>query len=82
MTKRAALADEERNLLKVVEKIRISSDMDLKTYMRDKNRTERIQGFIRGYTVVEEHEREDGSIDVILELPLTSQKGLSHYVSE
>lgn len=50
--------------------------------MRDKKRTEWIQGFISGYTVVKEHERDDGSIDVILELPLTGPKGLSHYVSE
>jgi hypothetical protein len=82
MTKRAALSDAQRNLLKIVQAIRISSTLDIKTYMQDANRAERIQGFIRGYTVVSETEHDDGSVDIILELPLTGPAGLSRYVTE
>jgi len=82
MTKRAALSDAERNLLKIVQNIRISSTMDIKTYMQDANRAERIQGFIRGYTVVSETDHDDGSVDIILELPLTGPAGLSRTITE
>lgn len=82
MTKRAALSDARRNLLKIVENIRISSTLDIKKYMKDANHAERIQGFIRGYTVASETERDDGSIDIILELPLTGPAGLSRFVTE
>jgi hypothetical protein len=82
MTKRAAISDAQRNLLKIVQSIRISSTLDIKTYMQDANRAERIQGFIRGFTVVSETEQDDGSVDVILELPLTGPAGLSRYVTE
>jgi hypothetical protein len=82
MTKRAALSDAQRNLLKIVETIRISSTLDIKTYMRNANRAEKIQGFIRGYAVASEIEHDDGSIDIILELPLTGPAGLSRYITE
>lgn len=82
MTKRAALSDAQRNLLKIVESIRISSSLDIKTYMQDATHAERIQGFIRGYTVVSETDHDDGSIDIILELPLTGPAGLTRYITE
>jgi hypothetical protein len=82
MTKRAALSDAQRNLLKIVQNIRISSTLDIKTYMQDANRAERIQGFIRGYTIVSETDRDDGSVDIILELPLTGPAGLSRTITE
>jgi hypothetical protein len=82
MTKRAALSDAQRNLLKIVQNIRISSTLDIKNYMKDANHAERIQGFIRGYTVASETEHDDGSIDIILELPLTGPAGLSRYITE
>jgi hypothetical protein len=82
MTRRAALSDAQRNLLKIVENIRISSSLDIKTYMQDATHAERIQGFIRGYTVVSETDHDDGSIDVILELPLTGPAGLTRYITE
>jgi hypothetical protein len=82
MAKRAALSDAQRNLLKIIENIRINSTLDIKTYMQDATHEERIQGFIRGYTVLSETDRDDGSIDVILEIPLTGPNGLSHYITE
>ena len=82
MAKRAALSDAQRNLLKIIENIRIGSHLDIKTYMRDKVHAERIQGFIRGYSVASEMEHDDGSIDIVLELPLTGPSGLSRYITE
>ncbi len=82
MTKRAALTDAQRNLLKIVETIRLSSTQDMKAYMRDPTHAGRIQGFIRGYSVASETERDDGSIDIILELPLTGPSGLSRTLME
>jgi hypothetical protein len=82
MTRRAALSDAQRNLIRTVENIRISSTLDIKKYMNDASHAERIQGFIRGYTVARETERDDGSIDMILELPLTGPAGLSRFITE
>jgi len=82
MTKRAALSDAQRNLLKIVENIRINSTTDIKIYIKDANHAERVQGYLRGYTVASETERDDGSIDIILELPLTGPAGLSRTITE
>jgi hypothetical protein len=82
LTKRAALTDAERNLLKIVQNIRINSSQDVKSYMQNTDHEVRIQGFIRGYTIVNETEHDDGSVDVTLELPLTGPTGLTRYITE
>jgi hypothetical protein len=50
--------------------------------MRNKNIALKIQGFIKGYTVVSERELEGGRIEVVLELSLTGPAGLSRYITE
>jgi hypothetical protein len=50
--------------------------------MGTRSGAERIQGFLKGYRVVSEREREDGRIEIILELPLTGPAGLSRYIAE
>ncbi len=82
MTKRAALADGQRNLLRIIEQLRINTDQDVKTAMRSKKFASKIQGFIKGYTVVSERDLEGGRIEVVLELPLTGPGGLSRYLTE
>jgi hypothetical protein len=82
MTQRAALADAQRNLLRIVQQIRIDGERTVRTIMATRSGTERIQGFLKGYTVVSEREREDGSIEITLELPLTGPAGLSRYIAE
>ncbi len=82
MTKRAALADAQRNLLRIIEQLRINTDQDVKTAMRGKKFASKIQGFIKGYTVVSERDLEGGRIEVVLELPLTGPGGLSRYLTE
>jgi hypothetical protein len=82
MTKRAALADAQRNLLRIIERLRMNADQDVKTAMRSKKFASKIQGFIKGYTVVSERDLEGGRIEVVLELPLTGPAGLSRYLTE
>jgi hypothetical protein len=82
MAQRAALADAQRNMLRTIEQIRISDDQDVKDAMRSKNVASKIQGFLKGYTVVRERELEGGRIEVVLELPLTGPAGLSRYIAE
>jgi hypothetical protein len=82
MAQRAALADAQRNMLRTIEQIRLDDQHDVKTAMREKNFSEKIQGFLKGYSVVSERESTDGKIEVVLELPLTGPTGLSRYITE
>jgi hypothetical protein len=82
MTQRAALVDAQRNLLRTVEQIKIDGQRSVGTIMGTRSGAERIQGFLKGYRVVSEREREDGRIEIILELPLTGPAGLSRYIAE
>jgi hypothetical protein len=82
MTERAALADAQRNLLRTIEQIRIDGSRSVGTIMGNSNAAVRIQGFVKGYTIVSERELEGGRIEVILELPLTGPSGLSRYLTE
>ena len=82
MTQRAAIADAQRNLLRTIEQIKIDGGRSVGTVMRNRNMAERIQGFVKGYTVVSERELEGGRIEIVLELPLTGPSGLSRYITE
>jgi len=82
MAQRAALADAQRNLLRTVEQIRIDGERKIGTIMRDRIVAERIQGFLKGYTIVSERELEGGRFEIMLELPLTGSAGLSRYITE
>jgi hypothetical protein len=82
LAKRAALADAQRNMLRTIEQIRIDGNRDVKAAMRSANTASKIQGFLKGYTVVSEREMDDGRIEVVLELPLTGTGGLSRYLTE
>lgn len=82
MAERAALADAQRNMLRTIEQITIDTGRSVKDAMRSKNISTKIEGFLKGYTVVSERELEGGKIEVVLELPLTGPAGLSRYISE
>jgi hypothetical protein len=81
MAKRAALADAQRNLLRTIEQIKIDTHQSVKTAMSDQILASRIQGFIKGYTVVREHELENGKYEMTLELPLNGPSGFSRLLS-
>jgi hypothetical protein len=82
MTQRAAIADAQRNLLRIVEQIKIDGNRTVGTITHSRNGAERIQGFLKGYRIVSERELGDGRIEVILELPLTGPAGLSRFITE
>lgn len=82
MAQRAAIADGQRNLLRMVEQIRIDGQRSVRTIMSTGSGAERIQGFIRGAAVVSERQLGDGRIEVIMELPLTGPRGLSRLLVE
>jgi hypothetical protein len=81
MAERAALADGQRDLLRAIEQIRIDDSHDIKTAMGNRNFAEKIQGFVKGYTVASTRELDGGKIEIVLELPLTGPSGLSRYVT-
>jgi hypothetical protein len=80
MAQRAAIADGQRNLLRMVEQIKIDGQRSVRTLMNTRSGAERIQGFIKGSAVVSERQLEDGSVEVIMELPLTGAGGLSRFL--
>ncbi len=82
MTERAAFTDGQRNLLRTIELIQIDSVQNVRSAMGNRSFAGKLQGFIRGYTVVSKREFEDGKIEVVLELPLTGSNGLSRFVAE
>lgn len=82
MAKRAALADAQRNLLKILNQIKVDPDHNLKAFLGEKKYTEKIQGFIQGYRVVNERDLGNGALEVELELPLTGPGGLSRALSD
>ncbi len=82
MTERAAMVDAQRNLLRIVEQIRIDKQRSVKDVMATGKGVQRIQGYLSGFKVVSERELSDGRIEVILELPLKGPAGLQRYLSE
>ena len=80
MAKRAALSAAERNLLLIVEQIKLDPNHDLKAAMTGNTFTVRISGFLKGYKLVEERDV-NNAVEVELELPLTGPGGLTGYIS-
>ena len=79
LAKRAALAEAEKNLLKIIAQLKAGPALDLKTSMTVASFTLRIQGFIHGHKIVGERELDDG-VEVELELPLTGPSGLTRHL--
>ena len=82
MAKRAALADAQRNLLKIIEQIRTGPSENLKAYLGDTKYAQKIHGFVQGYRVTAERELSDGRVEIELELSLTGPDGLSRYITD
>lgn len=82
MAKHAALIDAPRNMLRIIEQIRIDADQDIKTAMRSKKVASKVQGCLKGSTVISERELDGGTFEVVLELPFTGPAGLSRCIAE
>jgi hypothetical protein len=80
MTERAAMADAQRNLLRIVEQIKIDNQRSVRSVMSTEKGAQRIQGYLSGFRVVSERDLADGRIEIILELPLKGPTGLQQYL--
>jgi len=80
MAKRAAVADAERNLLRIIELINVGPDQKFSAALGEKIYTQKLQGYLQGYRVATERDMDGGKIEVELELPLTGPGGLSSYL--
>ncbi len=79
LAKRAALSEAERNLLKIIEQLKVGPNQDLRTTAA--SFTVRLQGFIHGHKIVGERELDSG-VEVELELPLTGTAGLTRLLAD
>jgi hypothetical protein len=82
MAKRAALADAERNLLRVIEIVQIAPGKTLQAMLGEKAFTERLLGFLRDYRIVSDRDLDGGRVEIELELPLTGPAGLTSYLRD
>jgi hypothetical protein len=80
MAKRAAVADAERNLLRIIELISVGPDQKFIAALGEKTYTQKLQGYLQGYHVATERDMDGGKVEVELELPLTGPGGLSSYL--
>ncbi len=81
MAKRAALSDAERNLLRIIEQIKLDSNHDLKSALASGTFTMSIKGYLREFRIVDERDA-NGGVEIELELPLTGPNGLTRYISD
>lgn len=81
MSRRAAFADAERNLLRMIELVQVGPEQKLMNLIGEKYFTERMQGFLHGYRVAADRDLDGGRVEVELELPLTGNAGLTSYLS-
>jgi hypothetical protein len=80
MAKRAAIADAERNLVRIIELINIAPGQSLSSALGEKDFTQKLQGYLQGYQLAAERDMDGGKVEVELELPLTGPDGLSSYL--
>jgi hypothetical protein len=80
LAKRAALADAERNMIRMLELVNMAPDQKLASALGDGNGTHKLSGFLQGYRIAVERDMDGGKIEVEIELPLTGPGGLSSYV--
>ena len=81
MARRAALSDAERNLVRIVEQIKIDSSHDIKSSMTNSAFSIKIKGYLQGFKLVGEHDIE-GGVELELELPLTGRNGLTGILAD
>jgi len=77
MARRAALADAERNLLRVIDMIETGPGQKLSSSLGQAAFTRTIEGYVRGFHVAAERDLAGGKVEVEIELPLTGPGGLS-----
>ncbi len=77
MAKRAALADAERNLIRVIAMVQTGPGQKLSSLPGQAALTRTIEGYVRGFRMVSDRDLDGGKVEVEIELPLTGPNGLS-----
>ena len=80
MAKRAAVADAERNLLRIVELINVGPGQRLTESFGEGTFAQKLQGYLQGYRIAAERDMDGGKVEVELELPLTGAGGLASFL--
>ena len=80
MAKRAAVADAERNLLRIVELINVGPGQKFAESPGGETFVQKLQGYLQGYRIAAERDMDGGKIEIELELPLTGTGGLTSYL--
>lgn len=80
MAKRAAVADAERNLLRIVELINVGPGQKLTESFGEGTFAQKLQGYLQGYRIAAERDMDGGKVEVELELPLTGAGGLASFL--
>ena len=80
MAKRAAVADAERNLLRIIELINVGPGQKLTESLGEGTFTQKLQGYLQGYRIAVERDMDGGKVEVELELPLTGAGGLASFL--
>lgn len=74
MAKRAALVVAYRNLLEIIQGIRVDSVTTVNNYMVESDVVKtKVQGFVKGAKVIDQKEMADGSFVITVEMPLTGE---------
>lgn len=77
MAKRAALADAERNLLRMMELVQVGPEEKLTTLLGEKTYVQKLEGVISGHRIAADRDLNGGRVEIELELPLTGPGGLT-----
>jgi len=80
LAKRAALADAERNILRVIQLLQTGPGENLTALLGEKTFTQKLQGYVQGYRVAAERGLDGGRVEIELELSLTGPGGLTSYL--
>jgi hypothetical protein len=80
MAKRAAIADAERNLLRIVELINVGPDQKLTAALGEGAFVQKLHGYLQGYRIAVERDMDGGRVEVELELSLTGSGGLTSFL--
>ncbi|MBU0986663.1 MAG: hypothetical protein KKH68_05350 [Proteobacteria bacterium] len=76
LAQRAAITDARRNLLEVIKGVHIDSITSVNNYMvRDDTIVARVQGIVQNSSVDDIQYMSDGTVEVIVSMPLTGQLG-------
>lgn len=77
LAKRAALADAERNMARMLELINVAPGQKLSAAIGEGNFNQKLSGYLQGHRIAAERDMDGGKIEVEIEIPLTGPGGLS-----